>query len=75
MARCASCGKPFAEVVTGDGQVLVIIDNQFPDADTFAGELTARWRADGDGRRRAIVDRRLNREGYDKQDRRRYNSE
>lgn len=75
MARCASCGKLFAEVATVDGKVTVIIDMNYPDAESFASELTAKWRTAGSPERTAIVDRRQNDEGYDSDDRRRYSVE
>lgn len=75
MARCAFCSRPFAEVVTADQKVLVIIDREFPDAESFASELTAKWRATGSHERAAIVDRRERDDGFDSDDRRRYNVE
>lgn len=73
MAKCSSCGKRFAEITTPDEQ-LVIIDQDMPNAESLATELTEKWQNDGASRKRAIVDRRRIKEKHKPPERRRYNN-
>lgn len=73
MAKCSSCGKMFAEIVT-PGEMLVVIDRSLPGAAALAERLTAKWQGDGKVKKRCIVDRRRVREEHEPPERRRYQS-